>query len=128
MGQESSPSLQEVFQRAERGDAEAREALFALLYDELHRLAHANVARARGAMTWNTTTLLHEAYLGLAQREGLRFPDENRFLGYAARAMRGLVIDAIRTARASGMSWSAIGAFVGTSGEAARQRYADKVA
>ena len=38
------------------------------------------------------------------------------------------VIDAIRTARASGMSWSAIGAFVGTSGEAARQRYADKVA
>ena len=38
------------------------------------------------------------------------------------------VVDAIRAARASGMSWSAIGAFVGTSGEAARQRYADKVA
>ncbi len=38
------------------------------------------------------------------------------------------VIDAIRAARTSGMSWSAIGAFVGTSGEAARQRYADKVA
>ncbi len=73
------------------------ETLFALLYDELHRLAHAHVARARGAMTWNTTTLLHEAYLGFAQREGLRFPDENRFLGYAARAMRGLVIDAIRS-------------------------------
>ena len=32
-------------------------------------------------------------------------------------------IDAIRTARESGMSWAAIGAFVGTSGEAARQRY-----
>ncbi|HEX6758821.1 MAG TPA: hypothetical protein VF086_10505 [Propionibacteriaceae bacterium] len=38
------------------------------------------------------------------------------------------VIDAIRAARTAGMSWSAIGAFVGTSGEAARQRYADKVA
>ena len=38
------------------------------------------------------------------------------------------VIDAIRAARKSGMSWSAIGAFVGTSGEAARQRYSDKVA
>jgi hypothetical protein len=37
-------------------------------------------------------------------------------------------IDAIRTARESGMSWSAIGAFVGTSGEAARQRYSRKVA
>ena len=97
MNREASSSLQEAFERAERGDASAREALFALLYDELHRLAHAHVARARGAMTWNTTTLLHEAYLGLAQREGLRFPDENRFLGYAARAMRGLVIDAIRS-------------------------------
>jgi hypothetical protein len=38
------------------------------------------------------------------------------------------VIDAIRDARKTGMSWSAIGAFVGTSGEAARQRYAAKVA
>ena len=38
------------------------------------------------------------------------------------------VIDAIRIARESGMSWSAIGLFVGTTGEAARQRYADKVA
>jgi len=96
MSQESSASLQEVLQRAERGDGPAREALFALLYDELHRLAHANVARARGAMTWNTTTLLHEAYLSLARREGLKFPDENRFLGYAARVMRGLTVDAAR--------------------------------
>ncbi len=38
------------------------------------------------------------------------------------------IIEAISTARASGMSWSAIGSFVGTSGEAARQRYADNVA
>jgi RNA polymerase sigma factor (TIGR02999 family) len=88
-----------VFERAEGGDAAAREALFTLLYDELHRLAHAHVARARGAMTWNTTTLLHEAYLGISRREGLVFPDENRFLGYAARAMRGLVVDAIRSGR-----------------------------
>lgn len=38
------------------------------------------------------------------------------------------MIEAIRIARESGMSWSAIGLFVGTTGEAARQRYADKVA
>jgi hypothetical protein len=38
------------------------------------------------------------------------------------------VIEAIRAARQSGMTWSAIGTFIGTSGEAARQRYADKVA
>ena len=38
------------------------------------------------------------------------------------------LIDAIRKARQAGMPWSAIGTFVGTSGEAARQRYANKVA
>jgi hypothetical protein len=38
------------------------------------------------------------------------------------------LIEAIRAARESGMSWSAIGTFVGTSGEAARQRYSSKVA
>jgi RNA polymerase sigma factor (TIGR02999 family) len=96
---ENDSSLRQIFERAESGDAAAREALFTLLYDELHRLAHANVARARGAMTWNTTTLVHEAYLGISRREGLAFVDENRFMGYAARAMRGLVIDEIRARR-----------------------------
>ena len=38
------------------------------------------------------------------------------------------LIDAIRKAREVGMPWSAIGTFVGTTGEAARQRYANKVA
>ncbi len=38
------------------------------------------------------------------------------------------LLEAIRQARESGMSWSAIGRMVGTSGEAARQRYGDKVA
>ena len=38
------------------------------------------------------------------------------------------LLDAVRTARQSGMSWSAIGALVGTTGEAARQKYANRVA
>ncbi len=38
------------------------------------------------------------------------------------------IIEAVRQARASRLSWSAIGALVGTSGEAARQRYSSKVA
>ncbi len=38
------------------------------------------------------------------------------------------VLDAVKAARDTGMSWSAIGLFVGTSGEAARQRYGGKVA
>ena len=38
------------------------------------------------------------------------------------------LLDAVRQARKQGMSWAAIGALVGTSGEAARQRYASKIA
>ncbi|WP_232549662.1 hypothetical protein [Propioniciclava soli] len=38
------------------------------------------------------------------------------------------LVDAVRAAREAGMPWSAIGSFVGTSGEAARQRYSAKVA
>jgi hypothetical protein len=38
------------------------------------------------------------------------------------------LLEAVRAARTAGLSWSAIGTFVGTSGEAARQRYANKVA
>ncbi len=38
------------------------------------------------------------------------------------------LLEAVRSARASGMSWANIGTFVGTSGEAARQRYSSRVA
>ena len=51
-------------------------------------------------MTLSATTLLHEAYLSVARRDDLSFPDRAHFLGYAARAMRGLVVDYARRSRA----------------------------
>ena len=80
---------------AESGDPAARDALFTALYGELHRLAQSHLRRSGGALTVSATTLLHEAYLDLAGR-GAAFPDRNRFLGYASRAMRGLIIDYVR--------------------------------
>jgi RNA polymerase sigma factor (TIGR02999 family) len=44
--------------------------------------------------------LLHEAYLDISQREGVAFPDRARFLAYAARVMRGLIIDGLRRRQA----------------------------
>lgn len=82
-------------------DSEARapDQLFAMLYHELHRLAEHHLRRG-GNFTLSTTTLLHEAYLDIAARDAVSFPDRARFLGYASRAMRGLVIDYVRRARA----------------------------
>jgi RNA polymerase sigma factor (TIGR02999 family) len=93
-----------VVARADAGDAAAKKALFAALYDELHRLAQAHIRRTAGALTLSPTTLLHEAYLDIARRDPLAFPDRNRFLGYASKAMRGLIVDYVRqrTARKRG--------------------------
>ena len=70
--------------------------LFATLYNELHRLAHCELNRVGGRVSISATTLLHEFYLRIYDQEDLSFPDRGRFLAYAARAMRGLIIDATR--------------------------------
>jgi RNA polymerase sigma factor (TIGR02999 family) len=92
--------LEALIQRADRADREATHQLFAVLYQELHRLAELSLRRAGGSVTLGTTTLLHEAYLNIAQRESVAFADRARFLAYASRAMRGLVIDYARSRRA----------------------------
>lgn len=88
--------VRELIAGAETGDPAAADQLFSLLYAELHGLAERALRREGSRLTLGTTTLLHEAYLNLVDREGPVFPDRARFLGYAARAMRGLVIDYAR--------------------------------
>lgn len=96
---ERSPTIAALIDRAEGGDAHATQELFSTLYAELHRLAQHHV-RAGSALTLSPTTLLHEAYLDLSGRSGVAFVDHSRFLAYASRAMRGVLIDYIRTRRA----------------------------
>jgi RNA polymerase sigma factor (TIGR02999 family) len=94
------PDLESLMRRLDGAESGAADQLFALLYDELHRLAERNLRRAGGVTTLGTTTLLHEAYLNMSGRGGLSFPDRTRFLAYASRAMRGLVVDFARRRRA----------------------------
>ena len=96
----SSDSLAALVARAETGDPAAKDALFATLYRELHRLAQSHLHRSAGPLTLGATTLLHETYLNIASRDELAFPDRARFLAYASRAMRGLVIHYLRTRNA----------------------------
>jgi len=84
---------------AEKGDEASANKLFALLYRELHRLAKRQLAR-QGDISISATTLIHEAYLDMAEQEGHSFPDRGRFMAYAARVMRGLIIDHVRSRRA----------------------------
>jgi RNA polymerase sigma factor (TIGR02999 family) len=85
---------------ADRGDAGAAEALFTALYAELHRLARRELARMGRGATIGATTLLHEAYLDISGRAGAVFPDRARFMAYASRVMRGLIIGYVRNRQA----------------------------
>lgn len=80
------------------GEGISNERRFAALYAQLRQLAEREVRRNAGAVV-SPTTLLHEAYLGMSAGKAV-FPDRERFLSYAARVMRGLIIDFIRERRA----------------------------
>ena len=79
----------------QQSDSIAADALFTTLYNELHRMARRELARGNHAGL-GVTTLLHEAYLAINDRSGAVFPDRARFMAYAARVMRGLIIDNLR--------------------------------
>jgi RNA polymerase sigma factor (TIGR02999 family) len=96
----TEPNISALIELAERGDAVSADKLFSSLYGELHRLARNQLARESSSVTLSATTLLHQAYLDMAGREGPSFPDRARFMGYAARVMRGLIIDHARNRRA----------------------------
>jgi RNA polymerase sigma factor (TIGR02999 family) len=89
-------TLQALISAAERGDLVARDSLFAALYAELHRLARRELARRGSIAGIGVTTLLHDAYLAMASRSEPVFPDRARFMGYAARVMRGVIVDHAR--------------------------------
>jgi RNA polymerase sigma factor (TIGR02999 family) len=70
--------------------------LFAVLYDELRRIAHRQLlGQPRGA-TLNTTALIHEAYLRMVDQTQVDWEDRARFFGYAARTMRAIIVDYAR--------------------------------
>ena len=74
------------------------EELFAALYRDLRAMAERQLRQNHGAPL-SPTTLLHEAYLGMAGGDA-GFEDNARFMGYAARVMRGLIINCVRERRA----------------------------
>ena len=71
-----------------------------MLYSELHRIARRELMRNSGACSLGPTTILHQAYISMSGKDGTDFPDQSRFMAYAARVMRGLIIDHMRSRHA----------------------------
>jgi RNA polymerase sigma factor (TIGR02999 family) len=89
----------ELLQRAAAGDPAARDALFESLYPQLRRLAHARLRDTHGLSQLQTTALVHEAYLRVANHS-TRAGDAAQFMAYAAHVMRSIIVDQARRALA----------------------------
>ncbi len=98
--QTTQSTVSSLITSAERGDASAAEALFTALYTDLRRMARRELSRRGSGVTLTATALLHEAYLEISKRDGAMFVDPGRFMAYASRVMRGLIIDYARNRRA----------------------------
>src|SRR5262245_6268362 len=79
-----------------QGDEGAPNRLFELVYAELRRVAHRQLASGRGDRTLNTTAVVHEAYLRLSDQSRVTWETRAHFLAVAARVMRHIVIDDAR--------------------------------
>lgn len=81
------------------GETSARESLFPLVYEELRRIAHRQLAREDAGHTLDTTALVHEAYLKLVDQTRAEWTDRSHFFAVASTAMRRILVDYARRYR-----------------------------
>jgi RNA polymerase sigma factor (TIGR02999 family) len=94
-------SLSELLSNWPADDAETLETLLPAAYDELRQLAHRYLRNQRQGHTLQSTALVHEAYLRLANQHDLHFENEKQFFGLAALIMRQILVDYARTRAAA---------------------------
>lgn len=100
MALEPSSPVSELLLHWGNGDRKALGAILPLVYNELRRLARYHLHQQRPNHTLQTTALVHEAYLRLAEEKALQVKDRGHFLGVAAQLMRWILVDYERNRRA----------------------------
>jgi RNA polymerase sigma factor (TIGR02999 family) len=100
-------SVTELIQLSQGGDKAAEAALYSLVYADLHQIAQRHL-RANFPARMQTTSLVNETYLRLAQADALSIRDRGHLLATASRVMRQIVISHARAACAQkrgGTEW-----------------------
>lgn len=88
--------ITELLVEWKRGDPEAFDSLFPLVYEEMRRRARGYMRGEREDHTLSTTALVHEAYLKLVDIERIDWQDRKHFFAMAARAMRRILVSHAR--------------------------------
>jgi RNA polymerase sigma factor (TIGR02999 family) len=83
------------------GDATALEQLTPLVYNELHRMARRCMRNERAGNTLQTTALVNEAYLRLADVKAAAWQDRTHFFALSAQMMRRILVDAARARKSA---------------------------
>jgi len=78
------------------GDLQARDELMPLVYQELHRLAHQYMSRERPGHTLQTSALVNEAFVRLADQRDVQWQNRAHFVGLAGQMMRRILVDYAR--------------------------------
>jgi RNA polymerase sigma factor (TIGR02999 family) len=95
----SQQRVTDLLVRWRHGDDAALAELTPLVYEELRRLAHRQMAAERPDHTLQTTALVNEAYLQLADQTNPRWQNRAHFFAVAARAMRQILVSYARSQR-----------------------------
>jgi len=90
------PQLDSLLEALGRGDRAAHDAVFALAYDELKRIARSHIRRVGGMVTINPSTLVHEAWIRLAQGGDRALHSSEHLYNVLAQAMRQILLDLAR--------------------------------
>ena len=93
-------SVTALLAAARAGEEGAVDALLPLVYEELRRIAHAQMRRERPGQTLDATALVHEAWLRLGSGAAAA-GDRTHFLGIAARLMRQILVERARARHAA---------------------------
>jgi len=93
---ESANQVTELLVDWGNGNETAFDGLFAVVYDELRRLASGYMRRERSDHTLQTTALVHEAYLKLVRQSDSPLQSRIHFFAVAAKVMRQILIDHAR--------------------------------
>jgi RNA polymerase sigma-70 factor (ECF subfamily) len=88
--------LTRLLQRHRKGDDEAFDELVSIAYDQLRRVARAQLVRRGTPGTLSPTSLVHEAYVQLRDERGVDWQDRGHFFAISARAMRRILVDHAR--------------------------------
>ena len=81
-----------------QGDQRALEELAAIVYKELHRVAHRYMSREPRGHTLQTTALINEAYVRLIDSGDMNWQNRAQFFGVCAHLMRQILTDFARVA------------------------------